>query len=79
MKIMGKKKKVIVERMRERPDASEVSRLYSSNKKAKKLMGWEPDYGGKKGFEKALREDKNFLEGLNIFKGHVTYLSLIHI
>ena len=56
MKIMGKKKKVIVERMRERPDASEVSRLYSSNKKAKKLMGWEPDYGGKKGFEKALKE-----------------------
>ena len=23
--------------------------------------------------EKALREDKNFLEGLNIFKGQVTY------
>ena len=26
-----------------------------------------------KGFEKALNEDKNFLEGLNIFKGQVTY------
>jgi len=26
-----------------------------------------------KGYEKALKEDKNFLEGLNIFKGQVTY------
>ena len=26
-----------------------------------------------KGYEKALNEDKNFLEGLNIFKGQVTY------
>ena len=26
-----------------------------------------------KGFKKALHEDKNFLEGLNIFKGQVTY------
>ena len=26
-----------------------------------------------KGYEKALKEDKNFLAGLNVFKGHVTY------
>jgi len=26
-----------------------------------------------KGYDKALREDKNFLEGLNVFKGEVTY------
>jgi len=26
-----------------------------------------------KGYKKALKEDKNFLAGLNIFKGHVTY------
>jgi len=26
-----------------------------------------------KGYEKALREDKNFLAGLNVFKGQVTY------
>ena len=26
-----------------------------------------------KGYEKALKEDKNFLAGLNIFKGKVTY------
>ena len=26
-----------------------------------------------KGYKKALEEDNNFLEGLNIFKGQVTY------
>jgi alanine dehydrogenase len=26
-----------------------------------------------KGYEKALRDDKNFLAGLNVFKGEVTY------
>jgi alanine dehydrogenase len=26
-----------------------------------------------KGYEKALKEDKNFLAGLNVFKGEVTY------
>ena len=25
------------------------------------------------GYQKALKEDKNFLEGLNVFKGEVTY------
>ena len=26
-----------------------------------------------KGYQKALNEDKNFLAGLNVHKGHVTY------
>ena len=32
-----------------------------------------------KGCEKALREDKNFLKGLNIFKGHVTYKAVADV
>ena len=32
-----------------------------------------------KGCEKALREDKNFLKGLNIFKGHVTYRAVADV
>ena len=32
-----------------------------------------------KGYEKALTEDKNFLEGLNIFKGHVTYKAVADV
>ena len=32
-----------------------------------------------KGYEKALKEDKNFLEGLNIFKGQVTYKAVAEV
>ncbi|RZO49121.1 MAG: alanine dehydrogenase [Candidatus Pelagibacterales bacterium] len=32
-----------------------------------------------KGYEKALREDKNFLAGLNIFKGQVTYKAVADV
>ena len=32
-----------------------------------------------KGYEKALKEDKNFLEGLNIFKGQVTYKAVADV
>ena len=32
-----------------------------------------------KGYEKALREDQNFLEGLNIFKGQVTYKAVAEV
>ena len=32
-----------------------------------------------KGYEKALKEDKNFLDGLNIFKGQVTYKAVADV
>ena len=32
-----------------------------------------------KGYQKALREDKNFLAGLNIYKGHVTYKAVADV
>lgn len=32
-----------------------------------------------KGLEKALKEDKNFLAGLNIFKGQITYKAVAEI
>jgi len=32
-----------------------------------------------KGYEKALSEDKNFLEGLNVFKGQVTYKAVADV
>ncbi len=31
------------------------------------------------GYQKALKEDKNFLEGLNVYKGHVTYKAVADI
>ena len=32
-----------------------------------------------KGYEKALKEDKNFLAGLNIFKGQITYKAVAEV
>lgn len=39
-----------------RPDKSEVERLWADNQKAKKLLGWMPEYGGKEGFRRGLEE-----------------------
>ncbi len=32
-----------------------------------------------KGYQKTLREDKNFLAGLNVYKGHVTYKAVANV
>jgi dTDP-glucose 4,6-dehydratase len=37
-----------------RPEKSEVERLWASNEKAKKLLGWTPRYGELAGFRKGL-------------------------
>jgi dTDP-glucose 4,6-dehydratase len=49
-------RKIIIKKKQERfrPKASEVNRLICSNKKAKKLLKWSPNYNGKEGFKKAL-------------------------
>lgn len=39
---------------RVRPEKSEVERLWADNSKAKRLLGWEPEYGGLEGFRKGL-------------------------
>lgn len=39
-----------------RPEKSEVERLWASNDKAKKLLGWEPEFGGISGFRRGLQE-----------------------
>ena len=39
-----------------RPDKSEVERLWADNQKAKNLLGWTPEYGGKEGFRRGLEE-----------------------
>ena len=39
-----------------RPEKSEVNRLWADNSKAKRLLGWEPEYGGRDGFKRGLSE-----------------------
>jgi dTDP-glucose 4,6-dehydratase len=54
--VMGVEVKLVTEQVRLRPEKSEVERLWADNSKAKRLLGWEPQYGGLEGLKKGLIE-----------------------
>lgn len=54
--IMGVNLTIETDEQRLRPEKSEVNRLWAENKKAKELIGWEPQYGNKAGFRRGLEE-----------------------
>ena len=47
---------VITDDQRIRPDASEVERLWASNEKARRTVGWTPAYAGRDGFMRGLEK-----------------------
>lgn len=56
---------------RMRPADSEVFRLWGDNSKAKKLLGWEPSFGGLEGFKRGLRRTADWFtepENLKAYK-----------
>lgn len=59
--ITGHQPEVHVEQARVRPENSEVERLLSDNSKAKKLLGWEPNFKGRDGFKSGLQETLNWI------------------
>lgn len=58
-----------LDKNRLRPENSEVMRLISSNKKAKKILNWEPKYTGNKGLNLGLAKT------LNWYKQNRNYIS----
>ena len=54
--VMGTNIEIVTDNQRLRPDKSEVERLWADNKKAKKLLGWQPEYGGLEGFKRGLEK-----------------------
>lgn len=54
--VMGRPVEIENEDARQRPAKSEVERLWGDNSKAKRLLGWEPAYGGLEGFRRGLAE-----------------------
>jgi dTDP-glucose 4,6-dehydratase len=52
--VMNADVEVVTEQARIRPEKSEVQRLYADISKAKRLFGWEPEFGGKDGFRRGL-------------------------
>ena len=53
-KVMETEIEIISDEQRLRPENSEVERLWASNDKASKLLGWKPKYGGIEGFRRGL-------------------------
>lgn len=54
--VMGVDVEIISDDQRLRPDLSEVERLWASNDKASRLLGWQPQYGGLEGFRRGIAE-----------------------
>jgi NAD dependent epimerase/dehydratase len=62
--ITGKNFKVKTEESRLRPDASEVERLCCDNSKAKKLLGWQPEFSGISGLKSGLTQTIEWFKNL---------------
>ena len=68
-KYFNKSIKVKIDKKRIRPKKSEVLRLCSSNKKAKKLLNWNPGINSKKDFErKIIKTIEWYKKNLHIFE-----------
>lgn len=53
---VGCELEIETDEQRLRPEASEVERLWADNAKARRLLGWSPEFGGREGFARALAE-----------------------
>lgn len=72
--VMGVEVKITCENERLRPEASEVERLWASNEKAKRLIGWSPEYGGLDGFRRGLSETVEWFRdpsNLSLYKADI--------
>ena len=54
--LMNASTTVVTQDQRVRPENSEVRRLFADNSKARKLLEWEPEFGGLEGFKKGLEQ-----------------------
>jgi len=68
--VMGAEIEIITDDQRLRPDKSEVERLWADNTKAKKLLGWQPEYSGLAGFKLGLKETANWFVSSSNLAGY---------
>lgn len=54
--VMDRRINIVCDDERLRPDASEVERLWASNEKAERLLGWSPEFAGRDGFKRGLEK-----------------------
>ena len=72
--LMGATIEIETDQVRIRPDKSEVERLWADNTKAKKLLGWKPQYVGKEGLRHGLNETINWFRNTENLKGYKAHL-----
>ncbi len=60
--LMGVSPKIVTEEQRLRPDKSEVNRLFCDNRKALKLLDWQPEFAGVDGFRKGLEHTVHWFQ-----------------
>lgn len=73
-KIMNVDIEIETDDARVRPPKSEVERLWGDNRKARRLLDWEPRYAGLEGLEKGLRETIAWFadpQNLRAYKEHL--------
>lgn len=74
VEVMGTRIEIETDQVRFRPEKSEVERLWADNKKAKELLGWEPEYMGRDGFRRGLAETVSWFtdyENLKNYKADI--------
>ena len=62
------------DKLRLRPENSEVERLFSSNEKAKNLLNWSPSFAGKEGMRLGLKKTIDWFsrsENRSLYKGDI--------
>jgi NAD dependent epimerase/dehydratase len=62
---------IVTDQERMRPAKSEVERLWADNSKAKRLLNWEPLYGGREGLKRGLKDTVAWFtqqENLRLYK-----------
>lgn len=72
--VMGTRVNIISEDARTRPEKSEVTRLWAANEKAKRLLGWAPEYAGLDGLHRGIGETVDWFtrpENLTRYKADI--------
>jgi len=72
--LMDAEIQIETDQTRLRPEKSEVERLWADNSKAKKLLNWEPAYGGKDGLRRGLAETISWFTNPDNIQGYKAHL-----
>jgi len=75
--LMGAQIEIRSDDSRLRPAGSEVERLYADAGKAKRILGWTPEFGGKEGFKQGLKETIDWFSNTDLaqkYKPHMYHV-----